>query len=87
MYDLYKLTMTDEPHAAPTYWAVGRAEVAKFAVEAGGQLTEHLENGEHRARWHRLELMEIERQALPEYRAEHMGAFETLDACRQEIGR
>ena len=86
-YDLYRLTMTEEPDAEPTYWAVGKCEVAKFTVQAGNQPAEHLETGEHRVRWHRLELTEIEHEALPEYRAEHLGAFDTLDACRQEIGR
>ena len=87
MYDLYKLTMTDAPDAAPTFWAIGTCEVAKFAVEVGDQPTEHLERGEHLVEWHRLELKEIQQRVLPEYRAEHLGAFETLDACRQEIGR
>ena len=87
MYDLYRLTMTDAPDAAPTYWAVGQFEVARFAVEAGDQPTEHLETGGHRVQWHRLELKEIQQRALPEYRAEHLGAFDTLDRCRQEIGR
>ena len=87
MYDLYKLTMTEAPEVAPTFWAIGECEVAKFAVTHGSQPSEHLERGQYRVEWHRLELSEIQRRALPEYRAEHLGAFETLAACRQKIDR